>query len=103
MCAGVALPIPRRTGHERATRRLYRPGRRAAPRRQPRANPAPARPLVVDEWGTFTSFAGSDGVPVGFRPTNADLPGFVYRQAGEHSKLSRLRHSGTVSLETPVV
>ena len=44
---------------------------------------APARPrrlgkLVVHEWGTFTSFAGSDGVNLEFRPlvTN-DLPPFM--------------------------
>ncbi len=36
-------------------------------------------PLVVHEWGTFTSFAGSDGVNLDFRPlVDSDLPRFVY-------------------------
>ncbi|MFM8273889.1 MAG: hypothetical protein ACKODX_16375 [Gemmata sp.] len=39
--------------------------------------PAPAARLVAHEWGTFTSFSGSDGVPVGFTPNNSDLPRFV--------------------------
>ena len=34
---------------------------------------------VVHEWGTFTSFAGSDGVSLDFRPlVDEDLPAFVY-------------------------
>ena len=38
----------------------------------------PSGKLVMHEWGTFTSFAGSDGVNLEFRPlvTN-DLPRFV--------------------------
>jgi hypothetical protein len=60
--------------------------------------------LVVHEWGTFTSFSGSDGVPVGFRPDNNDLPGFVYRDPGEPGgKGARLARGGTVSMETPVL
>jgi len=72
--------------------------------------PAPSAPnpandgLVVHEWGTFTSFAGSDGVPVHFTPNNSDLPNFVYYQEGDpNSKVSRLEHDGTVSMETPVM
>src|SRR5688572_5337977 len=42
--------------------------------------------LVVHEWGTFTSFSGSDSVKLEFRPlVDADLPPFVLdrgRQAG---------------------
>jgi hypothetical protein len=35
-------------------------------------------PLVVHEWGTFTSFSGSDGVKLEFRPlVDQDLPRFV--------------------------
>ena len=35
-------------------------------------------PLIVHEWGTFTHFAGSDGVSLEFRSTaKEDLPGFV--------------------------
>ncbi len=64
---------------------------------------APAR-LVVHEWGTFTRFSGSDGVPVGFRPNNTDLPGFVYSQeADPNVKGELLAHAGTVSMETPVI
>ncbi len=64
---------------------------------------APAR-LVVHEWGTFTRFSGSDGVPVGFHPNNADLPGFVYSQEGDPNKKGvLLARDGTVSMETPVI
>ena len=60
--------------------------------------------LVVHEWGTFTRFSGSDGVPVGFYPNNTDLPGFVYYQEGDpNSKADRLTQDGTVSMETPVM
>jgi hypothetical protein len=61
----------------------------------------PPVPLVVHEWGTFTSFAGSDGVPVPFLPNNTDLPKFVYYQDG--GKGGRLLAAGTVSMETPVI
>src|SRR5436853_420322 len=77
----------------------------AAEAQQP-APPAAAPPpssLVVHEWGTFTTFAGSDGVAVGFSPSNVDLPDFMYFQAGDDSKSGRLRGSGTVSMETPVI
>jgi hypothetical protein len=34
---------------------------------------------IVHEWGTFTSFAGSDGVSLDFRPlADVDLPAFVF-------------------------
>jgi hypothetical protein len=72
----------------------------------PKVSPAPASApdrLVVHEWGTFTSFAGSDGVPVGFRPNNSDLPSFVYYQGNDQSKAGRLAKDGTVSMETPVL
>jgi hypothetical protein len=63
----------------------------------------PAR-LVVHEWGTFTRFSGADGVPVGFTPNNADLPGFIYYQDGDpNMKAARLVRDGTVSMETPVM
>ncbi len=64
--------------------------------------PTPAR-LVAHEWGTFTSFSGSDGVPVGFTPNNDDLPQFVYFQGNALSKSNRLRANGLVSMETPVI
>jgi hypothetical protein len=59
--------------------------------------------LVVHEWGTFTSFSGSDGAPVGFEPNNDDLPRFVYYPPGMVGKGGRLRHGGLVSMETPVI
>jgi hypothetical protein len=60
--------------------------------------------LVLHEWGTFTSFSGSNGAPVSFRPNNSDLPGFVYYHAGDaFSKSDRLSRYGTVSMETPVM
>jgi hypothetical protein len=65
---------------------------------------APSGRLVVHEWGTFTRFSGSDGVPVGFTPNNTDLPGFIYYQeADPNSKADRLVRDGTVSMETPVM
>jgi len=69
--------------------------------------PVPAPPvaperLVAHEWGTFTSFSGSDGVPAGFTPNNTDLPHFVhYPNYGE--KAGRLFRGGTISMETPVI
>jgi len=70
----------------------------------PESPPAPTpQGLVVHEWGTFTSFSGSDGVPVGFQPSNDDLPSFVYYTHDENSKLGRLARGGLVSMETPVI
>jgi hypothetical protein len=67
----------------------------------PAANP---NSLILHEWGTFTSFSGSNGVPVGFQPTNTDLPEFVYHHGGDpNSKSNRLQGFGTVSMETPVM
>ncbi len=52
---------------------------------------APDNRFVVHEWGTFTSFSGSDGVKLEFRPLlDTDLPPFVLnrpRQAGDISTL----------------
>ena len=47
---------------------------------------APAKPdtgqFIVHEWGTFTSFAGSDGISLEFRPlVTSDLPNFVFDRA----------------------
>lgn len=79
---------------------------------------ADAGRLVVHEWGTFTGFAGSDGVHVPFRTTiGADLPGFVsnrQRQAVRQGDLTReqemalmfLKGGGLAAvqrMETPVV
>jgi hypothetical protein len=65
--------------------------------------PAPAlERLVVHEWGTFTSFSGSNGVPVSFSPNNSDLPDFMFHQANPYSK-GRVARIGLISMETPVV
>lgn len=69
----------------------------------PQLSPAAAAPLVVHEWGTFTSFAGSDGIPAHFSPNYTDLPHFVYSQIDEQSKGGRLHRDGTISMETPVI
>lgn len=65
---------------------------------QPAAAPAP---LVVHEWGTFTSIAGEDGQAQQWVPHAgpSDLPCFV-----EHS-LYNIKGSlwGTVRMETPVI
>lgn len=71
---------------------------------EPKAEQAPAERLIVHEWGTFTSFSGSDGVPTHFIPNYTDLPEFVYSQAGpRNSKIRRLERDGTISMETPVL
>jgi hypothetical protein len=56
--------------------------------------------FVVHEWGTFSTFSGSDGRPLKFYPNDTDLPKFM------HSR--RLLVKGGladsyVSLETPVL
>lgn len=62
-------------------------------------------PLIVHEWGTFTSFSGSDGVRLEFRPlVDEDLPPFVldrFLQAGLPSFGKRLI-STRLRMETPV-
>lgn len=65
--------------------------------------------LIVHEWGTFTSFAGSDGVKLEFRPLlDNDLPPFVLnrpRQEGLLAPLSVLLKRSIPSIqrmETPV-
>jgi hypothetical protein len=87
-------------------------GRAADPGRPATASPVAATPvpppavparLVAHEWGTFTSFSGSDGIPVGFTPSNTDLPPFVYYPYIPNSKVGRLQYGGLVSMETPVI
>jgi hypothetical protein len=63
-----------------------------------------ASSFVLHEWGTFTSFAGSNGVPVRFAPNNTDLPSFVYRNQGDPNRKVRiLARSAFISMETPVM
>lgn len=56
--------------------------------------------FVVHEWGTFSTFSGSDGQPVKFHPDDRDLPPFVY---GNHRDVKGGRSDVMVSLETPVL
>lgn len=74
---------------------------------QPDTTPAN---FVVHEWGTFTTFAGSDGIVQRFYPTDDDLPAFVYRGQANQRKQQQVAQLFTkqdmsilVSLETPVI
>lgn len=68
---------------------------------------APAEDLIVHEWGTFTTFSGSDGVHLDFRPlaaAHSDLPDFVWDRASgsPQAVFSKARLRGKVRMETPV-
>jgi len=67
-----------------------------------RAQQSPDSPLVVHEWGTFTSIAGDDGTALLWLPIPAksDLPTFVEHYPNPNVK-GGLR--GTVRMETPVI
>jgi len=67
------------------------------------ADPAGSEhPLIVHEWGTFTSFSGSDGIQLDYRPlTVSDLPEFVYSDF-TLSGLSKRRVFARQRMETPV-
>src|SRR5688500_3925589 len=62
----------------------------------------PERPagFVVHEWGTFSTFSGSDGQALKFYPDDRGLPAFVH---GRHRDVKGGRADVYVSLETPVV
>ena len=64
-----------------------------------------ADPFIVHEWGTFTSFSGSDGVRLEFRPlVDEDLPAFVldrFLQSGQRANMKRSIRS-RLRMETPV-
>ena len=48
----------------------------------PAVSAATDDPLVVHEWGTFTTVQGADGEQIWWRPpASVDLPDFVYRAA----------------------
>ncbi len=56
--------------------------------------------FVVHEWGTFSTFSGSDGKNLKFHPNDRDLPAFV------HSNRRDIKGGPAdvlVSLETPVM
>lgn len=61
-------------------------------------------PLIVHEWGTFTSFSGSDGIKLEFRPLlTSDLPSFVFnrtRQSG--AWFGKTSIAAVQRMETPV-
>jgi len=62
--------------------------------------------FIVHEWGTFTSFSGSDGVKLEFRPlVDSDLPRFVLdraRQSGLPHPFRKLNLRVLQRMETPV-
>jgi hypothetical protein len=60
----------------------------------------PSKPgFVVHEWGTFSTFSGSDGAYLKFYPNDGDLPAFVYNR---HRDVKGGLPDAFVSLETPV-
>jgi hypothetical protein len=63
--------------------------------------------LIVHEWGTFTSFSGSDGVRLEFRPlVNEDLPPFVldrFLQSGVNNPFTKSQIRVRMRMETPVI
>jgi hypothetical protein len=62
--------------------------------------------LIVHEWGTFTSFSGSDGVRLEFRPlADEDLPPFVldrFLQSGVSNPFAKSQIRVRMRMETPV-
>jgi hypothetical protein len=74
---------------------------------KPRAEARPSGDgLIVHEWGTFTSFSGSDGVRLEFRPlVDEDLPPFVldrFLQSGMVPLFSKSQVRVRMRMETPV-
>ncbi len=60
-------------------------------------------PLIVHEWGTFTSYSGSDGGRLEFRPLfDDDLPHFVNNRSQGGLWLSKSSYGALVRMETPV-
>jgi len=74
-------------------------------------SPVADNPLVVHEWGTFTSIAGKDGVALEWRPLSgpSDLPKFVHTLEEGEEGLRHTRSVGkgsltaSVRMETPVL
>ena len=70
--------------------------------------PSPVGKLVVHEWGTFTNFAGADGIQLELRPlVDQELPRFVYESAGYSDQrfeqlLGKSRLTARQRMETPV-
>lgn len=70
------------------------------------SNGAPANdPLIVHEWGTFTSYTNTDGGRLEFRPLfDDDLPNFVQDRstASGIGFLSKVSYRALVRMETPI-
>src|SRR5688500_18636621 len=62
---------------------------------------SPPDPLVVHEWGTFTSMSGAPGVALdGLQYEEEQLPAFVYSRS--EVRECPLRKQGYKGLEVPV-
>lgn len=70
-----------------------------------------AEPLVVHEWGTFTSVQGHDGKQVWWLPNlKTDLPAFVYSRGVQNGGIRDVQllrgkdtQPGILRMETPVI
>ncbi len=63
--------------------------------------------FLVHEWGTFSTFSGSNGTNLKFFPYDNDLPEFVHGYldlpGGVHGASKSGPQGGLISLETPVL
>src|SRR2546423_13817208 len=65
------------------------------------AGPSDSNKFIVHEWGTFTSFAGSDGISLEFRPlTTSDLPEFVFDRSKQANLFNACFDAGDHSIYT---
>src|SRR5262245_4330916 len=82
----------------------------------PSTGPAVGQPLIVHEWGTFTSFQATDGTSIpGINVDDEPVPQFVHRLNGFHvfragglpagwsQGAPRCHPDVTLRLETPVL
>jgi len=89
--AAVAAPRSRRPDDDAATF-----GRGPKPKEAER--------FIVHEWGTFTNFAGADGVQLDFRPLiDNELPAFVYDRAMQGTLWLGKGQRARQRMETPVI
>jgi hypothetical protein len=73
---------------------------------EPAVAPAKSDRYVAHEWGTFTSYSGSDGVRLEFRPlVDQDLPNFVYNPSSLSGLniFSKSVYRARQRMETPVI